>query len=61
MLEMILPGGWYGESLRVAREHHAHALSPRVRAKAKIVGEDWRLESNRFYGTHETLNGTVRR
>lgn len=47
-----LPGGWHGESLGAARENHAHALSPRVRAKTQIVGEDRRLESDRFYEKH---------
>ena len=47
-----LPGGWHGESLSTARENHAHALSPRVRAKTEIVGEDRRLESDRFYEKH---------
>lgn len=44
-----LPGGWHGESLGAAREHHARTLTSRVFTQAIVAGEDRRLESDRFY------------
>lgn len=54
-----LPAAWHGESLGVAREHHARALPPRVFTKAIVGGEDGRLESNRFWGRYRDIPGII--